>query len=111
MELQIEVDVLNRTLPAPKDWAFHLDLWQNPYSVARYYQVPLWSKEHFDAMRPIMKMLANAGQRAITTSIMHKPWAGQTEDHFDSMITRIKKIDGTWAYDYAVFDKIGRAHV
>ena len=56
MELQIEVDVLNRTLPAPKDWAFHLDLWQNPYSVARYYQVPLWSKEHFDAMRPIMKM-------------------------------------------------------
>ena len=81
------------------------DLWQNPYSVARYYQVPLWSKEHFDAMRPIMKMLANAGQRAITTSIMHKPWAGQTEDHFDSMITRIKKIDGTWAYDYAVFDK------
>ena len=105
MELQIEVDVLNRTLPAPKDWAFHLDLWQNPYSVARYYQVPLWSKEHFDAMRPIMKMLANAGQRAITTSIMHKPWAGQTEDHFDSMITRIKKIDGTWAYDYAVFDK------
>ena len=51
MELQIEVDVLNRTLPAPKDWAFHLDLWQNPYSVARYYQVPLWSKEHFDAMR------------------------------------------------------------
>ena len=29
MELQIEVDVLNRTLPAPKDWAFHLDLWQN----------------------------------------------------------------------------------
>ena len=29
MGLQIEVDVLNRTLPAPKDWAFHLDLWQN----------------------------------------------------------------------------------
>ena len=43
--------------------------------------------------------------RDSTTSIMHKPWAGQTEDHFDSMITRIKKIDGTWVYDYAVFDK------
>ena len=27
MELQIEVDVLNRTLPALKDWAFHLTLW------------------------------------------------------------------------------------
>lgn len=105
MKLQVELNVVNRTLPDPSDWKFHLDLWQNPYAVARYYQVPLWSKAHFDAMLPIMKMLANAGQRAITTSIMHKPWAGQTEDHFDSMVTRIKKIDGTWEYDYNVFDK------
>ena len=25
------VKVLDRVLPAPKEWAFHLDLWQNPY--------------------------------------------------------------------------------
>lgn len=105
MKLHIEVNVLKRTLPNPKDWALHLDLWQNPYAVARYYQVPLWSQEHFDLLYPIMKMLADVGQRAITTSIMHKPWNGQTEDHFDSMITRIKRIDGSWSYDYAVFDK------
>lgn len=103
--LQLEIDVLNRTLPEPKDWAFHIDFWQNPYSVARYYNVPLWSKEHFDAMRPIMKMLADAGQKVVTASIMHKPWAGQTEDHFDSMIGKTKKIDGSWSYDYTVFDK------
>lgn len=105
MKLHLEVDVLKRTLPNPKDWALHLDLWQNPYAVARYYQVPLWSPEHFDLLYPIMKMLADVGQRAITTSIMYKPWNGQTEDHFDSMITRIKRIDGSWSYDYAVFDK------
>ena len=105
MNLPFEIEVVNRTLPEPQKWAFHLDLWQNPYAVARYYQVPLWNKEHFDAMRPIMKMLANAGQRAITASIMHKPWAGQTEDHYDSMIFRMKKLDGTWVYDYTVFDK------
>lgn len=105
MTIPFEVEVLDRTLPNPQDWAFHLDLWQNPYAVARYYQVPLWSQAHFDAMRPIMKMLADAGQKCITTSIMHKPWAGQTEDHFDSMVSRMKKIDGTWEYDYTVFDK------
>lgn len=105
MKLPFEIEVVNRTLPEPQKWALHLDLWQNPYAVARYYQVPLWSKEHFDAMRPIMKMLANVGQRAITASIMHKPWAGQTEDHYDSMIFRMKKLDGTWVYDYTVFDK------
>lgn len=105
MNLQIEIDVLNHALPAPKDWTFHLDLWQNPYAVARYCNVPLWSKEHFDAMLPVMKILANTGQKVITTTIMHKPWAGQTEDHFDSMVFRMKKLDGSWAYDYTVFDK------
>lgn len=105
MNLQMEITVLNHTLPQPKDWAFHLDLWQNPYAVARFYNVPLWSKEHFDAMRPLFKQLANAGQKVITASIMHKPWAGQTQDHFDSMVMKIKKIDGSWTYDYTVFDK------
>lgn len=105
MSLQLKLQVINRTLPAPQQWTTNLDLWQNPYAVARYYKVPLWSKAHFDAMRPIMKMLADAGQYSITTSIMHKPWNGQTEDHYDSMVTRIKHIDGSWSFDYAVFDR------
>ena len=105
IELTYSIQVIDRKLPDPKAWRFNLDLWQNPYAVARYYQVPLWSDAHFEAMRPIMRMLAEAGQKSVTTSIMHKPWNGQTEDHFDSMVTRIKKIDGTWRYDYAVFDK------
>lgn len=105
LTLDIELEVLNRTLPAPKDWKFHLDLWQNPYSVARYHQVPLWSGAHFDAMRPVMKMLADAGQKVITATIMHKPWNGQTEDHFDGMVGKTKKIDGSWSYDYTVFDR------
>lgn len=105
MHLQLDLNVINRTLPSSQEWALNLDLWQNPYAVARYHDVPLWSEEHFDKMRPVMKMLADVGQRSITASIMHKPWNGQTEDHYDSMITRIKKIDGTWSYDYAVFDK------
>lgn len=105
MSLQLKLQVINRTLPAPQQWTTNLDLWQNPYAVARYYKVPLWSKAHFDAMCPIMKMLADAGQYSITTSIMHKPWNGQTEDHYDSMVTRIKHIDGSWTFDYAVFDR------
>ena len=41
--MRYTVKVLNRTLPAPKDWKFHLDLWQNPYAVARVHDVELWS--------------------------------------------------------------------
>lgn len=103
--LLIDLKVTNRILPAPKDWAFHLDLWQNPFSVARYNQVPLWSEAHFEAMRPTMKTLADAGQKIITTTVMHKPWGGQTEDYFGTMVNRTKKLDGSWAFDYTIFDK------
>ena len=103
--LPMEINVQKRTLPAPDQWAFHLDLWQNPYAVARYYQVPLWSRQHFEIMEPLMRQLANAGQKVITASVMHHPWAGQTEDPFDSMVFRMKKIDGSWVYDYTVFDR------
>ena len=104
-ELKLTVDVKNRVLPTPSEWAFHLDLWQNPYAVARYYNVEPFSKEHFDYMRPLMKLYADAGGKVITASIIHKPWNGQTYDYFESMVTWLKKADGTWYYDFTVFDK------
>ena len=103
--LELSVIAQEDVLPAPKDWHFHLDLWQNPYAVARYHGVELWSEEHFEVMRPLMTLLADAGQKVITTTLIHKPWGGQTYDHFEGMVKWIKKTDGTWEYDFSVFDK------
>ena len=104
-KLPLSVKVTDRTLPKPAEWQFHLDLWQNPFAEARYYNTTLWSDAHLAAMRPSMEMLAAAGQKVITASIMHKPWNGQTEDHFDSMVTWVKKLDGTWEFGFDVFDR------
>ena len=90
-ELKLNLQVKNRTLPPPSEWTFHLDLWQNPYAVSRYYNVEPFSKKHFDLMRPLMKLYADAGGKVITASIMHKPWNGQTYDAFESMVTWLKK--------------------
>ena len=103
--LPVELIVSDHILPPDSDWTFHLDLWQNPYSVARYENVPLWSDAHFEAMRPVMRMLAEAGQKSVTATIMSRPWNGQTEDAFGSMVTKIRRIDGTWLYDYTIFDR------
>lgn len=104
-ELKIILEVSSHTLPAPDAWNFHLDLWQNPYAAARYYDVELWSKEHFDVMRQDMKHYADAGGDVITASITHKPWNGQTYDYFETMVTWMKKADGTWYFDYTIFDR------
>ena len=105
LSLPLSLQVCSRVLPAPSEWSFHLDLWQNPYAVARYFNVPLWSQEHFDRMRPIMKLLADAGEKVITCSIIQHPWNSQTYDPFESMIAKMRQIDGTWKYDYTVFDR------
>ena len=99
------VKVLGRTLPSPKKWSFHLDLWQNPYAVARVHNVEVWSDKHFEVLRPYMLKLASAGQKAITATLIDRPWDGQTYDPFGSMVTWIKKADGTWLYDFTIFDR------
>lgn len=103
--LKLELQVLNHTLPEPSQWAFHLDLWQNPFAVARYYGVQPWSKEHFTLLEKELKPYADAGGKVITASIIHQPWNAQTYDPFETMVTWMKRADGTWMYDYTVFDR------
>ena len=101
----IAMEVIDQQLPAPADWKFYLDMWQNPYAVARYHKVEPWSIKHWQLLKPLMQMLANAGQKTITATINKRPWGTQTEDPYESMVTWVKKTNGTWAYDYSIFDK------
>lgn len=104
-ELRIALTVSSKTLPSPKDWAFRLDFWQHPAAIARVHQVPLWSDAHFEWMQKYYTLLANAGQKIITASIVDEPWNHQTRDDYPSLIKWTKKKDGTWSYDYDLFDK------
>jgi hypothetical protein len=58
-----------------------------------------------ELMEPILKLLARAGQKSITTTLNEMPWGGQTFDPFGSMITWIRNSDGSWDYDYSIFDQ------
>ena len=101
----LELEVLAARLPDPKEWAFFLDLWQHPWAVARYHGVKPFSKEHYGFLEPIYRELANAGQKALTTTITELPWNHQNFDAYHTMIPRVKNADGSWSFDYAVFDE------
>lgn len=103
-EFKYSLEIIDKTLPPATTWKFHLDLWQNPFAVARFHKVEPWSSEHWVLLKPIMKNLADAGQKVITVSLNKRPWGGQTFDQFETMIDWKKKIDGTWEYDYTIFD-------
>lgn len=103
--LGLTINVDSRSLPTVAEQKFHLDLWQQPYAVSRYYEVERWSDEHIEALRPYLQALARAGQRTVSAIMFYEPWGEQTHDKFDPMVQTIKKADGTWAYDYTIFDK------
>jgi hypothetical protein len=104
-EFNITLNVQSRVLPPAKEWTYHLDLWQHPSAVARVQNLKLWSEEHFAAMKPLMKMLADAGQKVITTNVNKDPWNVQTFDPYEDMIIWVKDKKGKWSYDYTIFDK------
>ncbi|MBN2411671.1 DUF4091 domain-containing protein [candidate division KSB1 bacterium] len=105
LSFKINLKVLPLLVPAPADWSFTLDLWQNPWSVARFHDVKPWSDEHILLLKPLLKMLADAGQKYITTTIIYHPWNAQTFDPYDTMVEWIKNKDGSWSFDYSIFDK------
>lgn len=104
-KLPLEIEVIDQELAKPADWKFHLDLWQHPSAVARAEGVDLWSEEHYEAMRPLMQMLADAGQKVITATLNRDPWQYQCFDDYEPMIYWYRYDNDEWKYDYSRFDK------
>lgn len=103
--LTLNIRVNRHSLPKPEDYAFYLDMWQQPYAISRYYGVEPWSKEHLDLLAPYADMLARAGQKTVSVILFYEPWGEQSNDKFEPMVETVKKKDGSWSYDYSVLDR------
>lgn len=101
----LDLDVIDKVLPEASQWTMHLDLWQHPSAIARVSGLEIWSDAHFEKMKPQMQMLADLGQKVITANVNKDPWNHQCYDAYEDMIVWTKHKDGTWSYDYTVFDK------
>lgn len=101
----LKVTVVDRVLPPPAEWKYHLDLWQHPWAVARYFGVKPFSPAHYAKMRPLWEMLADAGDKTLTVTLLDQPWNHQCYDAYESMIRHIKCKDGSWKFDYRIFDE------
>src|SRR5262245_21636131 len=89
--LSLKVRVQQAVLPPPHEWAFRLDLWQNPWVIAWYYHVTPWSDEHKALLKAHLKLYADAGGKYITTYAVHSPWQDNSYMIEGSMIEWIKR--------------------
>ena len=101
----VKIRVVDRVLPPAKDWTYYLDLWQHPWAVSRTVGVKPFSKEHYAAMEPIWKLLASAGQKTLTVSLVDLPWNHQCQDGYEAMVRYTRRADGSTSVDFSLFDE------
>ena len=104
ISFRLELDVCARELPRPSEWKFFLDLWQTPWSIAEFHQVPPFSDIHWDLLKPHLKALADCGQKVITTRMCTVFTAKGWGMPRSMIVDRIWK-NGRREFDFTIFDR------
>ncbi|MGG5461825.1 glycoside hydrolase domain-containing protein [Clostridium sp. B9] len=101
-------EILNLLQPLPQETNTQIELWQHPYTTARYYDVAnedLFTEEHFKYLRENLEEYRDMGGRGVIATIVEEAWNHQSYDSDPSMIKWIKNLDGNFEFDYSHFDK------
>ncbi len=106
--LHVKLNIQNQLLPKPHEWKHLLDLWQNPWVVAWKNNLKPWSEEHKALLKKHLKLYADAGGKYITTYAVNSPWSDNSYSNEDGMINWIKRTDGSWKFNYTIFDEYVR---
>lgn len=113
--LNYTLEVADLVLPEAQ---MDVQLWQHPFSVANYYlglggtgsvsydsdDDFYFTEDHFKLMRASMEEYAAIGGHDAVANIVEEAWNHQSYYNDESMVTWIKKSDGTWEYDYTWYD-------
>lgn len=118
-DFQLELRVLDETLPEPSNYTFFLNILQDAESIARWYQTPRWSDQHFALIESFAENMARHGQQSITTTIVSNPWRDNGID-FNRLPSMVEwHYQGEWKlddgksfdFDYSVFDRYVEIHM
>jgi hypothetical protein len=98
----IELRVHAWKIPNPKDFTVHHNLYQSPDTVARYYNVPLWSAKHFELMGRSLEVLSQVGNKlCVVCLVAMSPALNNAE----SMVRWIQRPDGSYGHDFTILEK------
>ncbi len=112
--IPLKLEVLPQSIPDPDNFRFFTDLWMNPNSISGFHGIENWSEEHWILIERYMRVLASLGTKSITTTIVNEPWQipwtggrmkPQTFTGYESMVRWVLKGDGSWHFDYNIFDR------
>lgn len=108
------LNVADVTLSPPAERNFHLNLWFQPDTVADQQGLEPWSSEHFAAMQPYLRDLAQHGQRVVNTVIAEDPWRVKWPDgewRSQTYVPYHSPVDWAydgeeWSFDFGTWDRL-----
>lgn len=104
-ELTLEIEVVDLVLDSGNDSNVHIELWQHPYTWARYYQVDMFSDEYNSIITKQFEEYASIGGQTIVAPIVEEAWNHQSYDSDPSLVKWYKSKDGYYYFDYSMFDQ------
>lgn len=107
IEIPYEFKVANLYQPEYKDYEGGVEIWQYPYAVAKYYNIPdedLFKEKHLKLLEQNIEQYKGAGGNVITTAITDYPWDRNNPYDYPTTIKWTKELDGTFSFDFSQFD-------
>ncbi|KPJ71491.1 MAG: hypothetical protein AMS14_09100 [Planctomycetes bacterium DG_20] len=101
VKVPVELEVVDWTLPDPTAFRSFMSIYQSPETVALQYGVPLWSEEHWRLMEKSAELMGYVGNNLAIVPLVCRTEFGNDQ----SMVGWIKKPDGSYDYDFKVFDR------
>ncbi|OOG74610.1 DUF4091 domain-containing protein [Algoriphagus sp. A40] len=104
-EVAGSITVKDRILRDLSDLDFYSDFWQFPISMADYYKIKPWSEKHWEHVGEMFELLRQINQHSITTSVFWDLYNTRIRSLDEMMIQVKKSTNGSFSYDYSIFDK------
>jgi hypothetical protein len=98
----LTITVAGWTVPDPKAFRTANLIWQSHETTALWYKVPFWSDRHFELMGDGLELTSLAGNKFCHFNLTVRYYH---QGNSQSMIRWIRKADGTFDYDFSIFDR------
>ncbi len=100
-EVPVELTVCPWRCPDPRDWVTHVGLMHSPETLADYYNVAMWSEEHFALLARTFDFMGALGNKDVVIPVLHSTYMGNREGMVRFRVTP----EGGHEPDFTILDR------